>query len=125
MSPEQMRDCQIGYTSDVASLGYVLIEMLTGSLLFKDCQSIESIYQAKISLPDRLERLLPAEVKRDASLASFVHKMVAVDPSERFPDAEAADLDRHGAVSFHRKLIKEDLSTEYDRELAWWIEALH
>ena len=36
----------------------------------------------------------------------------------------AADLDRVGAVSFHRHLVKIDLDTEYDRELAWWLELL-
>ena len=48
----------------------------------------------------------------------------ADDPRHRFPDADAADLDKMGAVSFHRQLVKTNLSTEYDRELAWWLDLL-
>jgi hypothetical protein len=48
-----------------------------------------------------------------------------VEPKDRFPDAEAAELDRVGAVSFHRQLVKMDLATEYSRELAWWLDLLN
>jgi hypothetical protein len=34
------------------------------------------------------------------------------------------DLDRTGAANFHRHLVKADLSTDYRRELAWWMEML-
>jgi hypothetical protein len=50
--------------------------------------------------------------------------MIALQPEARFPDADAADLDRMGAGSFHRHLVKTDLSTEYDRELGWWMGLL-
>lgn len=124
MAPEQLRDRRVSYASDIASLGYVLVEMLTGRLLFDHCKTIDELLAAKLTLADRLEALLPAEIRRDAALHALCRKMTAVDPSERFPDAEAAELDRrHGAASFHRRLVKSDLSTEYDRELAWWIES--
>ena len=125
MAPEQLRDHTVSYASDIASLGYVLIEMLTGKSLFKGCESIEQLLAAKLSVPERLETLLPREVRLDPNLFGLCQKMIAVDPGDRFPDAEAADLDRLGAASFHRKLIKSDLSTEYDRELAAWIESCH
>jgi serine/threonine protein kinase len=110
--------------SDIASLGYLLIEMLTGRLLFKGCESTSQLLEAKLSLPGRLEQILPREVCKNAILLGLVNKMVAVEPRDRFLDADAAELDRTGAVSFHRQLVKTDLSTEYARELAWWLELL-
>jgi serine/threonine-protein kinase len=122
MAPEQLRDRRLGFQSDIASLGYVLIEMLTGRLLFQHCRTVEELVAEKLALPSRLEKVLPEEVKRNALLFGLCSKMVAVKPEDRFADADAADLDRVGAASFHRQLIKSDLSTEYDRELAWWID---
>ncbi len=124
MAPEQHLGRQLQHQSDIASLGYVLIEMLTGRLLFRECETYADLLDAKQKLPARLDQLLPPEVKKSAILRSLVARMVAVDPKDRFADAEAAELDRMGAVSFHRQLVKMDLATEYDRELAWWLDLL-
>jgi serine/threonine-protein kinase len=110
--------------SDIASLGYVLIEMLTGRLIFKDCQTIPQLLEAKSKLPAKLGEILPREVLKNSILSGLVNKMVAVDPKDRFPHADAAELDKVGAASFHRQLVKTDLSTEYARELAWWLELM-
>ena len=124
MAPEQLRGKAVQLHSDIASLGYILIELLTGQLLFRDCEGMEQLLEAKTKLPGRLDQVLPLEVRKDPLLRGLVHRMVAPEPKDRFPDADAAELDRMGAVSFHRHLIKTDLSTEYDRELAWWLALL-
>jgi serine/threonine-protein kinase len=124
MSPEQMERQPIGLASDIASLGYILTEMLTGKLIFKDCRSMDELLRAKLELPSRLEKILPREVRNSPLLPGMIQKMVAADPNQRFEDADAADLDRMGAISFHRHLIKANLSTEYNRELAWWLESI-
>jgi serine/threonine protein kinase len=121
MAPEALRERQVNFRSDIASLGYILIEMLTGRLLFHRARSIDQLLAAKLSLPERLHELLPYEVRQNSLLFGLCSKMVAVNPENRFADADAVELDRQGAASFHRQLIKSDLSTEYDRELAWWI----
>ncbi|MBI4601110.1 MAG: serine/threonine protein kinase [Planctomycetes bacterium] len=125
MAPEQLRGSSLDEASDIASLGYILIELLTGRLLFRDCETIQDLVEAKTELPRKLDLLLPPEVRRSAILRALVAKMVAVEPRDRFPDADAAELDRVGAVSFHRQLVQTNLSTEYGRELAWWIERIH
>ncbi len=124
MAPEQHLGRRLQHQSDIASLGYVLIEMLTGKLLFRDCETYMALLAEKQKLPSRLDQILPPEVKNSAILRSLVGRMVAVEPGDRFADAEAAELDRMGAVSFHRQLVKMDLATEYDRELAWWLALL-
>jgi serine/threonine protein kinase len=124
MAPEQLAGKQVQLPSDIASLGYILIEMLTGRLLFRDCQNMPQILDMKMKLQHRLDQVLPPEVRKDPLLRGLVAKMVAPEPSDRFPDADAAELDRVGAVSFHRHLIKTGFATEYDRELAWWLDCL-
>ena len=124
MSPEQHRGQPIRLRSDVASLGYILIEMVTGKLLFRHADTMQQLLEEKVRLPSRLDGILPEAVRNDALLHGLIDKMIAVDPEARFADADAADLDRVGAVSFHRHLVKSDLDTEYDRELAWWLELL-
>ncbi len=47
-----------------------------------------------------------------------------IDPMRRFPSAEAADLLKEGAASFHRQLVKGDLASEYDHEIYLWMEDL-
>jgi serine/threonine-protein kinase len=124
MAPEQLHERRVELGSDIAALGYVLIEMLTGKQLFRHCKTKKELLEAKLVLPNRLDEVLPDDVLDAPVLAELVLKMVAVDPTERFADADAADLDRVGAVSFHRQLVRANMFTEYDRELAWWLEAM-
>lgn len=126
MAPEQLEGRPLQAQCDIASLGYILIEMLTGRLLFRECMTTEDLLKAKLSLPSRLDAILPADVRRSTPLRSLISKMVVVNPKDRFPDAEAVEVDRRsGAGLFHQILVKMDLATEYNRELAWWLEALH
>ncbi len=124
MAPEQLSGKPVQLRSDIASLGYLLVEMLTGRRIFRGCETIPQLLEAKIKLPEILERLLPPEVRADPILFALVAKLVAVEPKDRFADADAAELDRMGAVNFHRHLVKSNLSTEYNRELAWWLGLL-
>jgi serine/threonine protein kinase len=124
MAPELQRGKPVTLAADVASLGYLLIEMLAGRRLFRECETTDQLLQAKLSLPKRLAQMLPVEVRRDGNLCELVSKMVAVEPQDRFPDADAVDLDRRGAANYHRSLVKTNLSTDYRRELAWWLELM-
>lgn len=124
MAPEQLQRKAVKLTSDIASLGYVLIEMLTGKLLFRHCTNVEDLLRAKLELPTVLDGILPAEVRSDPVLHELAHKMIAIHPEERLPDARVADFDEVGAASFHRHLARANISTEYSRELAWWVGAL-
>ena len=127
MAPELIRERDVRYRSDIASLGYVLIEMLTGKLLFKECKTLDQLLEKKLRLPDELVEYMPRYDHLDLrlDLLELCTKMIAADPTERFPDAEAADLGKLGAASFHRQLVKHDLSAEYSRDLGWWIDLVH
>ena len=64
--------------------------------LFRD------LLEAKRFLAQRLPHVLPSEVTCNELLMSFCRGLVAPDPMRRFPSAEAADLVKEGAASFHR-----------------------
>ena len=78
--------------SDLASLGYVLIEMLSGQPPFHGITEYGPLVEAKRTLPHRLHEILPEEVVVNDLLMNFCMGLIAPDPARRFPNAEAADL---------------------------------
>jgi serine/threonine-protein kinase len=110
--------------SDLASLGYVLVEMLAGRSPFDGAVGIGGLMDAKRTIEHRLGELLPVEVAGSELLVGLCRRLVSADPDGRFPDAEAADLGRKGAAAFHRQLVKGNLASEYGNDIRVWLEAL-
>ena len=123
-APEVLENRECTSRSDLCSLGYVLIELLSGRPPFHGIQDHKELLEAKRSLHQRLHEVLPAEVMRCELLISFCRGMIAPDPARRFPSAEAADLLKEGAAAFHRQLVIGDLASEYDTEIRQWLEDL-
>jgi serine/threonine-protein kinase len=122
MAPEQLVQHQVRFRSDVASLGYIFIEMLSGRLIFKTCKNLDQLIDAKRSLLGILSDLLPEEFQRNQELVDLCKTMVAFDAANRFPDATAADIGQHGAWSFLRELVNHEGLENFDREIAWWAD---
>jgi len=110
--------------SDLASLGYVLIEMLSGLPVFPGGLTRSRLLEAKRALPHQLYQILPAEVTCNELLMNFCRGLIAPDPQMRFPSAEAADLVQEGAAAFHRQLVLMNLDAEYDNEIRLWLKEL-
>ena len=55
---------------------------------------------------------------------SLIAGMIDPDPQTRIADAESANLIEFGAAAFHRQLVKNDLSTEYENDLRIWVDEL-
>ena len=123
-APEVLEGRENTPRSDLASLGYVLIEMLSGQPPFAGLQSYRDLLEAKRSLVHRLPQLLPSEVACNELLMNFCRGMIAADPTRRFLSAEDADLVKEGAASFHRQLIVGGLASEYENEIRAWLEEL-
>jgi serine/threonine-protein kinase len=123
-APEVLERSECSPQSDLASLGYVLIEMLTGRPAFLGYSTLHELQQAKRLLAQQLPHLLPQEVVRNELLMDFCRRMVAPDPVRRFASASEADLDDCGAAAIQRQLVKGDLASEYDVEIRIWLESL-
>jgi len=123
-APEVLEGAECTPLSDLASLGYVLLEMLSGRPLLAGVTRYDALLEAKRLLPQRIGELLPAEVTCNRLLMAFCRRLVATDPIQRFPSAEAADLKDEGAAAFHRQLVKGDLASEYENEIRLWLQEL-
>lgn len=123
-APEVLENREASPRSDLASLGYVLIELLSGRPLFQGVKTTRELLEAKRTLPQRLATILPEEVAVNSLLLNFCKTLVAPDPAMRFPSAEAADLVKEGAAAFLRQLVFGDLSAEYKNEIRMWLEEL-
>ena len=123
-APEVLEGRENTPRADLASLGYVLIEMLSGQPPFAGFHSFIDLLEAKRSLVNRLPQLLPSEVACNELLMNFCRGLVAPDPARRFPSAEDADLKKEGAAAFHRQLIVGGMASEYDNEIRAWLEEL-
>ncbi len=123
-APEVLEGGECTPRSDLASLGYVLIELLAGEPPFPSNLRYRELLEAKRMLPQRLGELLPDEITVNSLLMKFIRGLIAPDPMRRFPSAEAADLVEEGAAAFHRQLVKGDLASEYGNEIRLWLQEL-
>ena len=121
---EVLEGGQVTPRSDLASLGFVLLELLAGKPVFAGLNDYQELVDAKRSLKDRLGDFVPDELVGNELLMSFMTNMIDPDPDTRFADAETANMVDFGAAAFHRQLIKNDLATEYENDLRIWIDEL-
>ncbi|MCO6455593.1 MAG: protein kinase [Pirellulaceae bacterium] len=110
--------------SDLASLGYVLIEMLAGQRLFTNQPGEPEYVQAKRDLPHRLTQLLPDEYVQNKLLMAFCRRMIHPDLGERFQSAaEAEEHAECGAFQYWRQLAKAGMdSPSFFGSFGRWLE---
>ena len=120
-APEVLQGEPATSLSDLASLGYVLIEMLSGVRLFEGLRTYEDLLSAKQRIVNQVFELLPHEILASELLLELICGLVAPDPRDRFPNAEAADLFEHGAAKFNRQLVLGNLGSEYEADLRTWL----
>ena len=121
-APELLQGARGSPQSDLTSLGYVLVEMLAGRPPFAATPDHDALGAAKRSLPTRLKAILPTEVVCNGLLMSFIARLIAPNPQDRFTSAEEAHFLEQGAAGFHRQLVHGNLASEYGNEIRAWLE---
>lgn len=123
-APEVLEGGECTPRSDLASLGYVLIEVLTGRRAFAGLSDRSQMIEAKRNVTRNLYRSFPPEIASNDILMGLIQGLVAPNPENRYPTAEAADLFERGAAGFQRQLVKGNLATEPDSEIQTWLNDL-
>lgn len=123
-APEMLEREEFTPRSDLASLGYVLIEILAGRPLFAGINDFPGLLEAKRTLPQRLHKILPPEVTDSTLLMDICRRLTAPDPMLRYATAEEADTGKNGLAEFQRSLVRGDLASEYENELRVWLQEL-
>jgi serine/threonine protein kinase len=123
-APEVLEGGDCTPRSDLASLGYILIELMAGRPPFAGLTTLRELLEAKRMLAQRLHEYLPDDVTCNELLMNFCRGLVAADPMKRFPDAEAAEMLKEGAAGFHRQLVLGNMASEYPNEIRTWLEEL-
>jgi serine/threonine-protein kinase len=123
-APELHRGETASPRSDLTSLGYVLVEQLAGQSPFGGLTTHKDLLDAKLTLPQRLPQLLPAELAQNEMLMSFCQRLISPEIDGRFGSAEDAGLGDCGAASIQRQLVKVDLASEYENEIRLWLQDL-
>jgi serine/threonine-protein kinase len=123
-APEVLVGDRATAQSDLASLGYVLLEMLSGTRLFCDMK-FKAMLAAKQNILQSLPTILPSEEFAYFDLLlPFLRRLVAPNPKDRFPSAEEADQAADGAAAFEEELVKGDLSHSYEIDIREWIKEI-
>ena len=123
-APEMLDRDEFTPRADLASLGYVLIEILAGRPLFSGLNSLGELLKAKWTLPQRLAQILPDDVTDSELLMSICRRLIAPDPMLRYNSAEDAETGVESLAEFQRTLVIGDLASEYENELRVWLEEL-
>ena len=108
---------------DLASLGYVLIEMLAGRPLFAGIRDSDELLDKKRTLAAVAAQSAAAGSAYSELLMTICRRLTAPDPMLRYATAEQADTGSEDR-RFQRTLVRGDLASEYENELRVWLEEL-
>ena len=123
-APEVLAGEKPTHLSDLASLGYLVVEMLSGVVPFDPRSNHKDLLEAKHFLAQKLPNFLPAEVVSNELLMNFCRKLVASDPAKRFQSAESANYLHDGAAGFQRQLVRGNLTSNFDNDIRFWLSLL-
>ncbi len=110
--------------SDMASLGYVMLELLSGKIPFVGVTDKNELIQLKKDMWERVAEILPADVARNSKLVEMISKMIAPDPADRFDSLEVIELSDNGAAALQRQLVKVDMDTVVANEMRVLLQEL-
>ncbi|MBI1312253.1 protein kinase [bacterium] len=120
-APEVLEGESASPQTDLASLGYILLEVLSGTHPFGGMRYAR-LLTAKKGILDELPRYLPPEEFAYSDLLiPLLRRLVNPDPSCRFSTADEARLSEEGVLAIEQELVKSDLSSTYEKDIRDWM----
>ncbi|MFV2067590.1 MAG: serine/threonine-protein kinase [Pirellulales bacterium] len=132
-APEFLETGAMSKQSDLASVGYVLIELLSGKSITDEVRDPDEstrtiggprrmeLFEAKNSLPDRLTNILPWNILESNHLVELCRRLIDPDLNQRFPSAAESIVDRKGTYEFNKDLILSNLGVCNFQEVSQWL----
>jgi serine/threonine-protein kinase len=132
-APEFLETGTMSEQSDLASVGYVLIELLSGKSITDEARDPDEstrmideprkkeLLEAKKSLPHRLEDILPRDVLKSSHLVELCRRLIDPDLDQRFPSAAESIVASKGTYEFNNDLILSRLSVCNFQEITQWL----
>ncbi len=125
MAPEAHRREPPKTQSDLYSVGLVALEMLRGEPLMPDTQTREDeLLAVKEGLPEELRDLLPPYILENEDLVEILHRLISIEPEDRYASARDAEGGSGGLRVIDRQLVQAGLDSEYARDLADYMAKL-
>lgn len=119
-APEVLGGSSCSQLSDLNSLGYVFIELITGTRLFSGFRGGRELLQEKRRIMNHVFEILPDDIRKSQTLMDLICGLVAPTPNERFSSAREALLHSQSRVSF------DDSTTKgmCDKQIQDWLSAV-
>ena len=125
MAPETHERRAGTIPTDLYSVGLLGLELLRGRPIL-DISVIDEdrLLGVKMGLPDRLDSLLPDDVKRNEPLVRVIRRMIDPDPHARFRDAKEAESGDDGLVEVDKQMVQSGSDTQLARDLSEYLSSL-
>ena len=132
-APEFLETGAMSMQGDLASVGYVLIELLSGTSITDEVRDPaestrtvgwprrKELLEAKNSLPDRLVDILPENILQSNHLVELCRRLIEPDLNRRFPNAAESIVNAHGTYEFNKHLIVSNLGVCNFQEVRQWL----
>ena len=125
MAPETHRREPSSIRGDLFSVGMVGLEILRGKPLVEANSITErELLEAKMSLPNRLEELVPDYIHENKEFMEVLRRLTHPDPQERYANAREAETEKEGLRMVHKQLMKVGKDADYSRELGAYMAKL-
>lgn len=119
-SPQILRGNPPSNASDLVSLGYVLLEMVSGEPVFSRTENLQQLIQEKHDIRNSFTAIVPEDTPQFEQLCEIIHALITADPLCDAPNNWQAN----SAACVIKQIDDLNLTTQSPNELEIWVQEL-